>query len=205
MKKYALLFLLPLTFLLSRCGVNKQIEQAKALGKCHFDLVSADSVYLSGINMNQFKNTDNINLGSLPRLAMGLLSHNVPLNANLILRITNPSSQNAAINQFEYKILLKNNEVFNGFVNHRVEVAAGGGKTLVPININTNAYRLLTEDQTREAFTDLVQNLSGAKNTRKSVITIKIKPTLDLGNKEIKYPGYITFDKEITNSMVKSK
>lgn len=205
MKKYALLLLLPLTFLLSCCGVNKQIEQAKALGKCRFDLVSADSIYLSGVNMNQFKDMDNINIGKLPRLAMGLLSHNVPLDARLILRITNPTGETAAINQFEYKILLKDNEVFNGFISHRVDVPAGGGKTLVPINITTNAYHLITDQQTREAFADLVQNLSGAKNARKSVITIKIKPTLDLGNKDIKYPGYITFDKEISNHMISRK
>jgi len=197
MKKYALLLLLPLTFLLSRCGVNRQVEQAKALGKCRFELVSADSVYLAGINMKQFEGQDNINLGSLPRLAMGFISKSIPLDARMVLRITNPSGETAAINQFEYKILLKNNEVFNGFVNHRIEVSAGGGQTRVPINIRTNAYHLITDDQTREAFADLVQNLSGAKNARRSVITIKIKPTLDLGNKEIKYPGYITFDKEI--------
>lgn len=197
MKKYALLILLPLTFLLSRCGVNKQVEQAKALGKCHFDLVSADSIYLSGINMNQFKDMDNINIGALPKLAVGLLTKNIPLNARLVLRITNPTAGVAAINQFEYKILLKGNEVFTGYVNHRVEVAPVGGQTQVPIVINTNAYHLITDEQTRDAFADLVQNLSGTKNPRKSVVTIKVKPTLDLGNKAISFPGYITFEKEI--------
>ncbi|MGI4751422.1 MAG: hypothetical protein ACRYFB_12385 [Janthinobacterium lividum] len=197
MKKYALLLLLPLTFLLSRCGVNKQVQQAKALGKCRFELVSADSIYLAGINMNQFKDKENINLGSLPRLAMGFISKSIPLDARLTLRITNPTAETAAINQFEYKILLRGSEVFTGFVNHRVEVAPVGGTTRVPIVISTNAYHLLTDEQTRGAFADLVQNLSGAKNSTKTIITIKIRPTLDLGNKEIKYPGYITFEKEI--------
>ena len=114
-----------------------------------------------------------------------------------MLKITNPSGETAAINQFEYKILLKNNDVFTGFVNHRIEVSAGGGQTRVPINITTNAYHLITDVQTRDAFSDLVQNLSGAKNVRKSVVTIKVKPTLDLGNKAVSYPGYITFEKEI--------
>ncbi len=197
MKKYTLLLLLPLTFLLSRCGVNKQIEQAKVLGRCRFELVSADSVYLAGINMKQFEGQDNINLGSLPRLAMGFISKSIPLDARLVLKITNPTAETAAINQFEYKILLKGSEVFTGYVNHKIEVAPVGGTTRVPIVISTNAYHLITDEQTREAFTDLVQNFSGAKNARKTIITIKIKPTLDLGNKEIKYPGYITFDKEI--------
>lgn len=197
MKKYTLLLLLPLTFLLGRCGINKQIEQAKALGRCRFELVSADSVYLAGVNMKQFEGQDNINLGSLPRLAMGFISKSIPLDARLVLKITNPTAETAAINQFEYKILLKGSEVFTGYVNQKIEVAPVGGTTRVPIVISTNAYHLITDEQTRDAFADLVQNFSGAKNARKSVITIKIKPTLDLGNKEIKYPGYITFDKEI--------
>jgi len=197
MKKYVLLLLLPLTFILTRCSVNKQIEQAKALGKCRFELVSADSVYLSGINMNQFKGTDNINLSSLPRLAMGFISKNIPLDARLVLKITNPTAETAAINQFEYKILLKNSEVFTGYVNRRIEVAPVGGQTSVPIVISTNAYHLITDEQTRDAFADLVQNLTGAKNARRTTMTIKIKPTLDLANKAISYPGYITFDREI--------
>ncbi len=197
MKKYALLLLLPLTFLLSRCGINKQVEQAKALGKCRFELVSADSVYLAGVNMKQFEGQDNINLGTLPRLAMGFISKSIPLDARLVLKITNPTAETAAINQFEYKILLKNSQVFTGYVNHRIEVAPVGGTTRVPIVISTNAYHLITDEQTRDAFADLVQNFSGAQNARKTIITIKIRPTLDLGNKAIKYPGYITFDKEI--------
>lgn len=197
MKKYTLILFLPIIFLLSRCGVNKQVQQAKALGKCRFELVSADSVYLAGINMKQFEGQNNINLGTLPRLAMGFISKSIPLDARLILKITNPTAETAAINQFEYKILLKNNEVFTGYVNQRVEVSPVGGTTRVPIVISTNAYHLITDAQTRDAFADLVQNFSGAKNARKSIVTIKIRPTLDLGNKEIKYPGYITFEKEI--------
>ncbi|RYE29615.1 MAG: hypothetical protein EOP42_13970 [Sphingobacteriaceae bacterium] len=197
MKKYTLILLLPILFLLSRCGVNKQVQQAKALGKCRFELVSADSVYLAGVNMKQFEGQNNINLGSLPRLAMGFISKSIPLDARLVLKITNPTAETAAINQFEYKILLRNSEVFTGYVNHRVEVAPVGGTMRVPIVISTNAYHLITDEKTRDAFADLVQNFSGAKNARKSVITIKIKPTLDLGNKSINYPGYITFEKEI--------
>ena len=197
MKTFKRILFLPVIFLFCCCGINKQVQQAKALGKCRFELASADSVYLSGINMNQFKDADNINIGSLPRLAMGILSHNVPLDARLVLKISNPTGETAAINQFEYKILLKDNEVFTGYVNHRVEVLAGGGQTRVPINISTNAYHLITDDQTREAFVDLIQNLSGARNSRKSVITIKIRPTVDLGGKALNYPGYITFEKEI--------
>lgn len=196
MKKHTLILLLPILFLLSRCGVNKQIEQAKNLGNCQFDVVAVDSVNLSGISMNQFKDEE-INLGSLPRLAIGILSRNVPLSAHLELRIMNPTGQTAAIDQFEYKILLRNNEIFNGYVNHKVVVPAGGGQIVVPVHIFANAYQLFADKETHEDFNNLIANLSGAKNVRKSVLTLKIRPTIDLGGQKLNYPGYITFNKEI--------
>lgn len=196
MKKFVLILFLPLLFSLSRCGINKQIEQAKALEKCHFDLVSIDSVNLSGVNINRSENGQEINLTSLPRLAMGLISHNIPLNANVAIRITNETGQTAAIDQFEYKILLKNNEVFNGFVNRKVVVPAGGGQIIVPVHVFGNVYKLIADQQTSQAFGDLISNLSGSTTTPKSVVTFKIRPTLDLGGKAFNYPGYISFDKE---------
>jgi hypothetical protein len=196
MKKFALILFLPLIFLLSRCGINKQVEQAKALGKCHFDLVSVDSINLSGININRSENGQEINLNNLPRLAMGLLSRNIPFRANVALRITNETGQTAAIDQFEYKILLRNNEIFNGFVNRKVVVPAGGGQIIVPIHVFANVYKLIADQQTSQAFGDLISNLSGSTKGAKSVVTFKVRPTIDLGGKAFNYPGYISFDKE---------
>lgn len=197
MKKYASILLLPILFLFSRCGVNKQIEQAKNLGKCQFDIVSVDSVSLAGINMDRFKGADNIDLSSLPRLALGILGRSVPVSAHLELRITNETGQTAAIDQFEYKILLRNNEIFNGYVNNKVVVPAGGGQIVVPVRIFANAYQLFADQQTHEDFSNLIANLSGAKNTHRSILVLKIRPTIDLGGRKLNYPGYITFEKEI--------
>lgn len=196
MKKLALILFLPLLFLLSHCGINKQVEQAKALGKCHFDLVSVDSINLSGININRSEIGQEINLNNLPRLAMGLLSRNIPFHANVALKITNETGQTAAINQFEYKILLRNNEIFNGFVNRKVVVPAGGGQMIVSIYVFANVYKLIADQQTSQAFGELISNLSGSTKGQKSVVTFKIRPTIDLGGQALNYPGYISFDKE---------
>ena len=197
MKKFALILFLPLLFLLCRCGINRQVEQAKALEKCHFDLVGIDSINLSGININRSENGDAVNLNSLPRLAVGILTKNVPFSAHVVIRITNETGQTAAIDQFEYKILLANNEVFTGFVNRKVVVPAGGGQTIVPVHLFGNVYKLLADQQTTGAFSDLISNLSGSTRVPKSVVTIKIRPTIDLGGRALNYPGYITFNKEI--------
>jgi len=201
MKKGIVILLALLPFLFSQCSVNQQISQAKALGDCRYSVASADSVYLAGIDVREFRKLEDLNLARFPRLATGLLTRNIPLDARLNLDITNPTGKLAGINQLEYKVLLTGQELFNGFLNQRIEVQPGG-RTRVPVRLNTNAYQLLTDPKTRDAFTQLVQNLSGASGTQPSKLTIKIKPTLALGNKAINYPGYITIDQEVTNKIL---
>ena len=190
---------LPLLF--NQCSVNQQISQAKALGNCRYNLASADSIYLAGIDVREFRKMEDLNIARFPRLATGLLTRNVPLDARVNLDITNPTGKLAGINQLEYKVLLTGQELFNGFLNQRIEVQPGG-TTRVPIRLTTNAYQLITDAKTRDAFTQLVQNMSGKSNTQPSKLTIRIKPTLSLGNKSINYPGYITIDQEVTNKML---
>lgn len=201
MKKRLVFILLALPLLFSKCSVNQQISQAKALGECRYTLASADSIYLAGVDIREFRKMEDLNLARFPRLAAGLLTRNIPLDARVNLDITNPTGKLAGINQLEYKVLLTGQELFNGLLNQRIEVQPGG-KTRVPIRLNTNAYQLITDAKTREAFTQLVQNMSGAANTQPSKLTIRIKPTLSLGNKSINYPGYITIDQEVTNKIL---
>ncbi|GAB4055755.1 hypothetical protein [Spirosoma litoris] len=202
MKKALVILLAALPLLFSQCSVNNQISQAKTLGACRYTIASADSIYLAGIDVRQLRKVEDINPAQYPRLAAGLLTRNVPLNARLNIDITNPTNKLAGINQLEYRILLAGQELFNGFLNQRIEVQPGGGRTRVPVQLNTNAYQLLTDSKTRDAFTQLVQNLSGASGTQPSKLTIKIKPTLDLLGKQVNYPGYITIDQDVTNKIL---
>lgn len=202
MKKVLILSLLALPLLLTSCGINKQISQAKTLGDCRYTINSVDSIYLSGINVQSLRKIEDLDPVKYPRLAAGLLTRNVPLDARLNLQITNPTNRIAGINQLEYRILLAGQELFTGYLNQRIEVQPGGGKTVVPVRLNTNAYQLLTDDKTRNAFTQLMQNLAGSANTQPSKLTIRIKPTLDLGSKQINYPGYITIDQDVTNKIL---
>ncbi|MBC8155227.1 MAG: hypothetical protein H7Z72_20245 [Bacteroidetes bacterium] len=202
MKKLILIPVLALPMLVWQCGVSRQLSEAKALGNCQYNLVSADSISLSGYDIRDFKSLEEINPVKYPRIATGLLTRNVPLNARINLDITNPTNKNAAINQLEYRVLLAGQELATGFLNQRIAVSSGGGKIRVPIRINTNAYKLVTDPKTRDAFTEFVQNLSGNASAKPSKLTIKIKPTLGVGDKAINYPGYITIDKEVTNKIL---
>ncbi len=194
--------------LLTQCGVNKQIKEAKTFGDCRYAITSVDSIYLAGIDVQEFRNIKSVkDLDPLkyPQLGLALLRKKVPLDLRVNLDINNPTNRLAAINQMEYIVLLSKSEVFRGILNRRIEVYPGTGSTKVPVDLSTNAYDLLTNDQTRESFIAMIQSLSGKSDNKPAVLTVKIKPTLAVGDKQVNYPGYITFEQEITSNMVLGK
>jgi hypothetical protein len=199
MKNYILLGVFAL--ILTGCaGLNKQVSQIKALEDCKFEISSTDSISVANIDIKEFMGEEKVDLRKMPRLAFALLRKNVPLKARLNLVINNPSNQLAAINQFEYKVLVKNKELANGFVNRKISVSPNGGSTTVPIQINSNIYEVIADDKTMDAVSDFI--IGDEKTERKGMITIKIKPTLDWGNKQIQYPGFISIDKEISSKLL---
>lgn len=182
------------------CGVNKQAQQIAALEKCKYKLLSAEQVTLGGTNIASFSNLQDINLASLPGLALGLLTQDVPLKARLNLEITNPTSTAAAINDFEYKVLINNQELATGLVNQLVDVPPGG-TTVVPVNVNLNAYRFISNKQVMQEVAAFLQ--SGTDPVaRKGMLTLKIKPSIKVAGALVKYPGFLTIDKEISSKVL---
>ena len=57
-------------------------------------------------------------------------------------------------------------------------------------------------DDTRDEFVNMVMALTGKSEAKPTTFTVKVKPTLDLAGKQINYPGYITFEKEITSRLI---
>jgi len=191
--------------LFTSCGVSRQVSEAKAFGDCKYKIASADSIYLGGIDVREFRNIksmSDLDLAKYPRLGLAFLRKDIPLDLRVNLDIQNPTRKKAAVNQLEYKVLLSNNEIFNGFLNEKIEVYPGTGSTRVPVKLSANVYKLLTNDATRDEFINMVIALSGKSGSKPAKFTVKVKPTLDLGGKQINYPGYLTFDQEITSDMI---
>ncbi|HEY1008422.1 MAG TPA: LEA type 2 family protein [Sphingobacteriaceae bacterium] len=197
MKK--LMMICAVAFSVGACGINKQMDQLQAFEKCRYEITSADSVYLGNVDITELVGRKEFNLARVPSLMLAVLRQDVPLKAKINLRIENPAGQVAAINQFEYKILHKTTELATGFVNQKVSVQPGG-VTVVPIQVNSNIYDLLSDPENQKAFADFISE--GKSGEKKTVLTVKIKPTLDIGNNQIKYPGYITVNKEITSKIL---
>ena len=140
---------------------------------------------------------ETFDLGSIPELAIGLIRKDIPLSARLNIGINNPGSKAIEINQFDYIILFKGQELVNGTTERRINVNPDE-TTVVPIMIRTNIYSILSDKNTRQ---EIFSYLRGTESAKSSLISIKIRPSIRVGNKLIKYPGYITIDKELNNNM----
>jgi hypothetical protein len=198
MKKKLLLCLL--TVSMFGCGVNKQAQQIKALEDCTYKITSVNAVTLAGTDLKRLVGQQDFNIASLPGVALGLLRKDIPLRANLNLEINNPSAKLAAINQFEYKILVNNTDLAEGMVNQAVSIPQGQTVT-VPVQMSANIYGLLSSGNVLNDIIKAAQK--GAKSDEKlGLLTIKIKPTIMIGNTPVKYPGYITINKDISSKIL---
>lgn len=198
MKKIVLLSVLVLS--LFSCGINKQAQQIKALEKCDYKLLNATAITVAGTDINKLINKQSIDLVNVPALALGYLRKDIPLRTTLNLQISNPSNELAAINNFDYIILINRQEIANGTVNQAVSIGAGQNVN-VPVQLNANIYQFLADGKTLQ---DITSFLSGAaKGTeQKGLVTLRIKPSIMVGGNLIKYPGYITIDKEISSKIL---
>ncbi len=186
---------------ISSCSLNNQARQVKAFEKCEYQITSADSIYVAGKDVSKLISNETIDMSSMPGLAFAYLRKDIPLKARLNLQIKNPTGNLAAINQFEYKILIKGQELANGFINQKVSVHPGS-TTTVSVNVNANIYQFLSDGKTMQQIAGFIKGGDTNGTEKKGMITLKIKPTISLAGKLINYPGYITINKEISSKIL---
>lgn len=199
MKK--LLVLCLTAIVISSCGINKQTRQIKALEKCTYRITSADQLTLGGADVKNMINKQDINLASLPALALGLLRKDVPLKARLNLEVKNPTGDDAAINEFEYKILINRQELATGFVNQAINIAAGQSST-VPVDMEVNVYPFISNSKVMGEINDFIKSGRNGGPEKKGILTLKIRPSIRVGGALVKYPGFITIDKEVSSKIL---
>lgn len=183
------------------CGVNKQAQQIKALENCKYRIVSAENLSVAGADVKKIVSGQDINLASLPGLAFGLLRRDVPFRARLNMEISNPSGNLAAINQFEYKVLINKQELANGFVNQQVSIPAGQS-VVVPVDLNVNVYQFISNQKVMSEISDFLRGGANGGSERKGLVTLKIRPSIMVGGVLVKYPGFISIDKEVSSKIL---
>ena len=194
------MFLASVLVFFAGCGIKEQADQLQALEKCTYEIVAADSVYVAGTNVNKLIENGRLNLLEAPRIAFAYLSQQIPVKAILQFKITNEGPEEAGINQFEYKVLIKDTELLSGFIDQKVTVAPNGGSTIIPVKIDKDIYPLISNTANQQTVTDFLDT----RTEKSMIVTFMIKPRFEVGTQVIEYPDFIKIDKELTNTTLLS-
>ncbi|PWG79337.1 hypothetical protein [Pararcticibacter amylolyticus] len=189
-----------LSALLMSCGIGSQVDRLKALEQCSFGFQSADSVYLAGNDVPKLISRGEAGLLANPSLVLAMLQRKIPFKARILIQVLNPGQEEAGISAFEYKIMIKDVQLAEGYFDKPLVVKPEGGTTLVPVKIDTDLYPVLSNSRNQKAIADFLSQ----QTEQIAVVTLKIKPAFDLGEKKINYPGYIDISREISNRQLKS-
>ncbi len=185
------------------CDVDRQARELRALEKCRYELISADNIVLAGTDISALVNERNIDIAQIPGIALSFLTQEIPLRADLQIRITNPTSRLAGINAFEYQIQVEGKDLLAGVSDSPIRVPANSTVT-IPVHINANIFNVLNDKQTIQKVLEFIEGRKPAARDH-ILLTFKIKPTIALGNTAINYPGFISIDKKVSRSMLEKR
>jgi hypothetical protein len=171
------------------CAVNHK-AQLNALAKCDYTIESLDDIKVAGRSIESFQTSGGVSMASLPAIALALLQQDLPLEAQVNLKIANPTSTRTAINEFKYIIEIQGKPLFEGAVQENIHLSTNES-IVVPLTFRANIFGVGKENGFDKLLSDILTRKSDA------FLALKIKPSVRIGGKNYYYPGYITVDKDL--------
>jgi|SRR5690606_22854667 len=181
-------------FILGGCAINR--NQVEALAKCDYTVESLQDVRLAGRVIDNFAGPDGVNLSALPGVALAMLRKDLPLEARINMKVSNPTTTRAAINSFKYLIEIQGKPLFEGTVNQNLNLNTGES-TVVPLTFKANIFGTAQERGLENVLNEIFTRQG------EGFLVLKIKPSIRIGNSNIYYPGYITVDRNLAKGIGK--
>lgn len=182
---------------LSQCGIQEQVQQAKAFKNVDVRLASVEQATVGGVNVLNLRQAGDLGTAERALLAVAATAGNLPLRMRVNLEFRNPNNETAALNEFDYIALIDDKEVAKGHTNQRIEVPANGGVVMAPVEIQSDLRKALGE-QSGESLANFALGLTD-RDRQPLRFTLKLKPTfITSSGKRISPPGYSKVEKEFT-------
>lgn len=186
-------------FVLTGCGISQQAQEMKTLTDCTYRIVRINSLLVSGTDVQKLISEKDMSLTNIPSLALGFINKSIPLKADLTIEVSNPNTDYAAINYFDYEILINKQKLAEGAINQRIDIAPQGVEE-VRLELTKNIYEFLVNDSIRN---DIQQFIAGTNQAgKKTYITIRVKPAILIGDQLVHYPGFIDIQREFNNELL---
>ncbi|MFP4059374.1 MAG: hypothetical protein ACOCXD_01445 [Bacteroidota bacterium] len=181
-----LFFLLCIGVVIFSC---RTLRELRTLSKCEFRLYSIENIRLADVTITGKNGISDLDLRNTAKITKAFLMGEMPLHFIIMIEAMNPNIREAAINNLGYKIMLDDQEMANGLLGERIVVPPDSGNAIIPVVVNMDLFEL-AKNKSRGALLKLAFNLSDM-GTEKSELTLLVKPTLMVGQKEIVYGKFI--------------
>ena len=189
-----LLIFTSIILLLNGCSI---LSELTALTKCEFSFHSAQNPSVCGIEVNNKHSFSDFNLLDGQAILRNLLKETLPFGITANVEVKNPGVNTAAVNSIQWIAFIDDVQVAMGTVSDRVEIAPGGGTSMIPIRIQADLFDYLKGDNPRTML-NFALNLVDAGN-QPTRLSLKIKPSVLIAGQSVLYPGYFTIHKEFSS------
>lgn len=179
----------------SSCTVLEQMNEIQQLSKCEFEIENVENITIAGVSMEGKQTFSDFNFGEAAQLTMALAGKEIPAEFTVNLQATNPNDRRAAMNRLECKALIDGNEVTQGVVEKRVEIAPNGGESNIPVDVYLDVKKVLS-GASGKALMNMVANING-QGDQPSEVSMKLSPSIKVGKHMLQYPGYITVNNQV--------
>jgi LEA14-like dessication related protein len=170
------------------------LSGALSFVNCKYEFAGFSNPSVAGINISNVTNINNLNAASLLKLSAGILSGSLPLSFTVNINATNPNSTAAQIAGLDWGIDLNSTNVLSGTLDHSVSIPGNGGKTIIPLTIQTDLLQLFkgeSKDHIMSFINHLLNTGEGSSN-----VAIRIRPSVMIGGEKIP-TGFITLSKNL--------
>lgn len=181
------------------CGIFKQTRQMKNIAKCDFRIATVENIVLSGINVQQLKGMDDLSMMQAGKILAGFAGGNLPISLTVNVEAKNPNKEQALMNMMEWILYVDTIRLIDGTLNKNVTIPPDGGKTIIPMDMAFNILEF-TNHSKKDDLLNIAFNIVD-KGNKPVKITIKAKPSIIIGKRNISYPGYITITRDFTGKL----
>jgi LEA14-like dessication related protein len=189
LKFIIVLFAISTTFM--SCDV---LSGVASFVNCKYEFAGFANPSVAGVNLSNITNVQNLGAASLLKLTTGILSGSLPLSFTANINATNPNSTAAHIAGLDWGIDLNSTNVLSGTLDHSVSIPANGGKTVIPLTIQTDLLQLF-KGESKDHILDFVNHLLNT-GEGSSNVAIRIRPSIMIGGQKIS-TGFITLSKNL--------
>ncbi len=173
------------------------LSELTAFTKCEFSFHSAQNPSVCGIDMSNKHSFSDLRFMDGQVILGNLLKESLPFKITANVEVKNPGMTTAAVNSIQWIAFIDDVQVAQGTVTDRVEVASGGGASIIPIIVQADLFDYLKGDNPRSML-NFALNLVDAGN-QPTRLSMKIKPSVLIGGQSVHYPGYFTINKEFSS------